>query len=513
MEEFMSAESSKKGLLETEDWWAVWIGLFIFILGMTPLLTGGKVDLLGWVIKPSVWLDFGKSMGPFKKGALNSIVSLLLTYVAYTAVLTVGAKFLGLNIKKFVIGFTVVYFVTFLCYLIGHHAFIAADSLGAAKKAVLSANPGLKSDPGALKSAAEGAMKLMLSADAGLIIALFVGLFIGNFMPKFAEYLSEAARPEWFIKTAIVVLGIGVGLKAAGSLSLSFNIIFRGLCAIIEAYLIYWAVVYYIARKWFKFSKEWAAPLASGISICGVSAAIATGGAIRARPIVPIMVSSLVVVFAVVELIVLPFAAKAFLSHEPLVAAAWMGLAVKTDGAAVASGQLTASLLLGSDAAQGKGWSEQLIILTTTNIKVFIDIFIGVWAAILAIIWSTKIDTEKSGQKFSGSEIWDRFPKFVLGYIFTFALMLIVGFALTGKEAETVATLKAAKMGAKETDLFRKMFFALTFFSIGVVSNFKKLWEEGIGRLAIVYIIGLFGFIIWVALLISWLFFAGVYPK
>ena len=59
---------------------------------------------------------------------------------------------------------------------------------------------------------------------------------------------------------------------------------FRGLCAIIEAYLIYWALVYYIARRYFKFSREWAAPLASGISICGVSAAIATGSAIgRAR--------------------------------------------------------------------------------------------------------------------------------------------------------------------------------------------------------------------------------------
>ena len=82
---------------------------------------------------------------------------------------------------------------------------------------------------------------------------------------------------------------------------------FRGFCAIVEAYLIYWAVVYYIARKYFKFSREWAAPLASGISICGVSAAIATGGAIRARPIVPIMVSSLVVIFVAVEMVILPF--------------------------------------------------------------------------------------------------------------------------------------------------------------------------------------------------------------
>src|SRR5438270_5914172 len=132
-------------------------------------------------------------------------------------------------------------------------------------------------------------------------------------------------------------MGGALGVKAASSGKLFEAILFRGFAAIIEAYLIYWALVYFIARKYFKFSREWAAPLASGISICGVSAAIATGAAIRARPVVPVMVSSLVVVFSVVELLLLPFAARTFLAHEPMVAAAWMGLAVKTDGAAVAS--------------------------------------------------------------------------------------------------------------------------------------------------------------------------------
>ena len=99
-----------------------------------------------------------------------------------------------------------------------------------------------------------------------------------------------------------------------------------------------WPVVYLIARKGFGFSREWSAPLASGISICGVAAAIATGGAIRARPQFPVLVSSLVVIFAVIEVLLLPALANAFMSHEPLVAAAWMGLAVKTDGAAVAAG-------------------------------------------------------------------------------------------------------------------------------------------------------------------------------
>ena len=56
------------------------------------------------------------------------------------------------------------------------------------------------------------------------------------------------------------------------------------------------------------------------------------------------------------------------------------------------------------------------------------------------------------------------------------------------------------------------LFFCLTFFTIGVVSNFRKLWEEGIGKLAAVYVVGLFGFIIWFGLVISWMFFGGVLP-
>ena len=136
-----------------------------------------------------------------------------------------------------------------------------------------------------------------LSTEAGLILALLVGILISNVAPGLAEWLKSACRPELFVKIAIVIMGAELGVKAAGAADFAGHIIFRGLCAIVEAYLLYWCVVYYVARKYFKFNREWAAPLASGISICGVSAAIATGGAIRARPVVPIMVSSLVVVF------------------------------------------------------------------------------------------------------------------------------------------------------------------------------------------------------------------------
>ena len=154
---------------------------------------------------------------------------------------------------------------------------------------------------------------LKLTNEGGYIVALVVGLVIANFFPRFAEWLKEAIRPELYIKIAIVILGAFVAVTAASKLTLASSLLLRGLAAIVEAYLIYWAVVYYIARKWFGFSREWAAPLASGISICGVAAAIATGGAIRARPQVPVLVSSLVVVFAVVEVLVLPWIAQTYL--------------------------------------------------------------------------------------------------------------------------------------------------------------------------------------------------------
>src|SRR5438093_8069207 len=324
--------------------------------------------------------------------------------------------------------------------------------------------------------------------------------------PGSAAWMKEAVRPEWYIKTAIVILGGFLGLIAAEKLSLATSLMFRGLAAIIEAYLIYWAVVYFVARKWFGFSREWAAPLASGISICGVSAAIATGGAIRARPIVPIMVASLVVIFAVVELLILPFAANAFLAREPMVAGAWMGLAVKTDGAAVASGAIAESLILASNAAEGVNYARGWILGTTATVKIFIDIFIGIWAFILAYIWTNHIEVRTAGDKAKIGEIWERFPKFIVGYVLTFLVVLLLAY---GASPETAGKIRA---GMGEANTFRVIFFIMTFFTIGVMSNFRKLWEEGIGKLAAVYVVCLFGFVIWVGLVISWVFFAGVKP-
>lgn len=473
-----------RSLLKSEDWMSLWIGLLIFALSL-GLLFGP--DILGWAVKTNVWVSAGEALQPVSDNyaGLGGGASLILTFLFLLVLMTMAARGLEANIPRFMFGFTVIFAVSYLCWFAGHYAYIAAT-------------------PDKLDALGIG-WSMNLTGEAGYILALVVGLVVGNFFPRAAERVAEATKPELFIKIAIVVMGLGLGVKAVDALDLASAVIFRGLCAIVEAYLIYWAVVYFVARKYFKFSKEWAAPLASGISICGVSAAIATGGAIRARPIIPIMVSSLVVIFAVVELVVLPFAAQAFLTHEPMVAGAWMGLAVKTDGAAVASGAITDALIRAKAIeVMNVEWAEGWILMATTTVKVFIDIFIGVWAFVLAILWVTVID-RKEGEKVRMVEIWDRFPKFVLGYVLTFVIILVVVLLVP-------TLLEPAKAAASEANVFRQLFFAMTFFAIGVVSNFRKLWEEGIGRLAAIYAICLFGFIIWVGLVISWVFFHGVTP-
>lgn len=468
----------------SEDWLALGLGLLLFLLSLPSL---GGVEVFGWGIKTNVWLDPAKAMTPVSArfSALPGLGALLLTYVFLMALLAAAARLLGARLGAFIKGFTILFFLSYFCWALGHCAYIAATSDQLKKFGI--------------------SWSLNLTGEAGFIIALLAGLVVGNFAPGLAAAMKEAVRPELYIKIAIVLLGAGLGVKSAEALGLASSVMFRGLCAIVEAYLIYWALVYFVARKYFRFSREWAAPLASGISICGVSAAIATGAAIRARPIVPIMVSSLVVIFAVFELLLLPFLAQHFLHHEPLVAGAWMGLAVKTDGAAIASGAIADSLIRAKAlASSGLAYKEGWITLTATTVKVFIDVFIGIWSFILAVIWSTKIE-RKPGEKVRAVEIWERFPKFILGYVVTFLVLLLI---CLGAPAQ----MGAAKSVTAGTDVFRVLFFVLTFFTIGVVSNFRKLWEEGIGRLAAVYVVCLFGFIIWIGLLISWLFFHGVKP-
>lgn len=475
-------QATKPGI--SEDWLAVWIGLLVFVLSL-GLLFGA--DLLGWAATTSVWAVPGKALAPAAKSysQLPASISLLATYGFLLTVLLLAARAMRANVKRFAIGVTVVFALSYACWFLGSWAYIAAT-------------PDKRQAFGIDWS-------LNLTNESGYIIALLAGLILGNFLPGVVQKFKDAIRPELYIKTAIVILGGFLGVTALDQRRLASAMLFEGLCAIVCAYLIFWPIVYYVARRYFGFSREWAAPLASGISICGVSAAIATGSAIKARPVVPVMVSSLVVIFSVVELLVLPFAAQHYLFGQPMVAGAWMGLAVKTDGAAVASGAITDALVNAKAlAVSGIHFQPGLTLGVATMVKVFIDIFIGVWAFVLAWVWSAKIE-RREGERVHPIQIWQRFPKFILGYLGTFLIVLALG-------ALAPAQVPKIKASMGEANIFRAIFFVMTFFAIGALSNFRKLWQEGIAKLAAVYLLCLFAYIIWVGLLISWLFFHGMLP-
>ncbi|ACV68254.1 putative sulfate exporter family transporter [Desulfohalobium retbaense] len=473
------------GMATQEDWWAVWLGFIFFGLGLLSIF--GGIDLVGWVAYPSKWVNISNAVSPLGDAyqGLGSIGSILVTYLLFTAATCTGAYFQKLDMKKYFLGWTAIFAITYMVWVIGHHAFFAANVTNRAKF-------GLD-------------FSLSLGGGASYILALIVGLIIGNFFKGFARFLSEAAKPEWYIKTAIVFLGVKVGYMALKAAGFVLELALAGAAATIVAYLIFWPGTYLIARRGFKLPRKMAAVLSSGISICGVSAAVATGGAVRAKPLVVVMVSALIVVYAVIELVVLPPIFTGTMMDEPIVAGAALGMTVKTDGADAAAGAVLDELMRNKKIAQdGTQWQEGWITTSAVMTKIWIDMFIGLWAFILALIWVYRID-HRQGEKVPFSEVWHRFPKFVLGYLFTWFVYVALLFLVSPEMQEF------AKVGAMPVEKgMRKLFFMLTFVSIGAITDFKKLAEAKFGRMVFVYFIALFLFIVPVGIIVSYVFHHGM---
>lgn len=451
-----------------DDAWALLLGLAVVGLALFGL--AGQQPL-GWAAKFTEWVSISKAVKPVAWD-MPGWLSLAATVAAVSGVLTARLVWIGGKPLAALGASAIVVILGLGSYLLGHQACIAATD---GSRFILP-------------------FRLGLTGEAGYLVALATGLVLGNLFPGAARALSGAARTELFIKTAIVLVGVSLAAKTLGQQGAAGRVVLRGVAAIAEAYLLYWGLVYLLARTAFRFPREWAAPLASGISICGVSAAMATGAAIRARPGVPVLVSSLVVVFSTIELVFLPFLAHALLPDNPMVAAAWMGLAVKTDGAAVAAGAVTEALY-----QPGPG---SLMVATTTLIKVFIDLFIGVWCFILAIAWQRWFRSDK-GDKVRLVEILERMPLFLVGYFLAFLGLLALGSLVP-------ETIKGIKVVEGQTEAFRKPLFALAFLSIGMATDLRRLASPGMGRLVLVYLVAIFGFIIWMALAISWIFFHDI---
>jgi uncharacterized membrane protein YadS len=212
----------------------------------------------------------------------------------------------------------------------------------------------------------------------------------------------------------------------------------------------------------------------------------------------------LIVIYAMMELIILPGFYAGVAPDQPIVNGAAMGMTVKTDGADAAAGAILDELMRARASLEGINWEEGWILTASIMTKLWIDMFIGVWAFVLALIWVYHVERSPGQSTVGLSEVWFRFPKFVLGYV-------LCWFTYTGIALFWPDLIAAAKVGAGTVQSpMRKMMFMLTFVSMGVVTDFSKL--RGMGRLALLYGLALIVVIAPVAYFVAWTFHHGMTP-
>jgi uncharacterized membrane protein YadS len=304
-----------------------------------------------------------------------------------------------------------------------------------------------------------------------VIFSLFIGLFISNVIGV-PSWLKEAVRTEYYIKTGLVILGAGI---------LFPEILQAGVLGILQALAVVFAVwyaCYWVARR-LKVDEEFAAILASAVSICGVSAAIAACGAIKGDKKKLSYVISLTLIVAVPMMVAMPWIVR-LLHFGDAVAGAWIGGTLDTTGSVVAAGALI------SEKAMRVG----------TIVKFSQNVLIGVAAFVLSLWWSLSGKAGGGGQHPGARVIWDRFPKFVLGFL---AMSVLFSFVLS---PSLVGRTKGLLTG------LRTVWLSLAFVSIGLETRFTKLVGLGKGRPALAFITAEAFNVLW-TLLVAWLLFGG----
>ncbi len=274
-----------------------------------------------------------------------------------------------------------------------------------------------------------------------VFFAVLIGLTIRNTvgLPKWME---SAVRSEYYIKAGLVILGSSILFKEimrAGAL---------GMVQALVVVLAVWYFSFWIATKIFKIDKEMSMLLSSSVSICGVSAAIATSGAIKGNPKKLSFVISLVLIVAIPMMYLLPYLAGIMgLSQE--VAGAWLGGTIDTTAAVVASGKF-----IGETAEQ-----YSVIIKSAQNV------LLGVAAFVISIYWSYKgTNTEIRP---SAGVLWARFPKFVLGFLIASLLFSFAFNMEMGKELSRIANRGS-----------RELLFSIAFVCIGLETDFRYIFKK-----------------------------------
>ncbi|MXV37727.1 putative sulfate exporter family transporter [Flavobacteriaceae bacterium Ap0902] len=272
-----------------------------------------------------------------------------------------------------------------------------------------------------------------------VFFSVLIGLLIRNLigLPK---WLAPAVRSEYYIKAGLVLLGS----------SILFNELLKtGGLGLIQAVVVVFSVWYFAfwLSKKMKLDDEMGMLLASSVSICGVSAAIATSGAIKGDPKKLSIIVSLVLIVAIPMMYLLPVISN-YLGLSQEVGGAWLGGTIDTTAAVVASGKF-----LGETAE-----SYSIIIKSAQNI------LLGAAAFAISIYWSYKGVNDNIRP--SKRVLWQRFPKFVIGFVLA---SLIFSFSFEPEVARSLSKIAKAPRG---------LLFSLAFVCIGLETSLKDIFKK-----------------------------------
>ncbi len=409
-------------LIRKEDWWAIWIGLGLISIAVALFSSGASLKWLA--VAPQKWSHAADIQAQLQQHGLRYLALFLLWVVAFGS----GITALGQRLSAFVVAFVPLFLTAAGIYFLGLWDQSARYNL----------EPPL--------------------------VALALGLLIANTVGA-PQWLVPALRVEFYIKTGIVLLGASLPLTLLA---------WAGPVAMLQAAIVSVVTfgVIYASAVWLGLDRRLAATLGTGGAVCGVSGAIAIGGAVGARKQDVSVAISLVVVWAVVMIFALPLAART-LGLSTGVAGAWIGTSEFADAAGLAAAQTYAGYAGKVPGIAGNG--DAAVAAFTLMKVVGRDVWIGVWAFVLSLWATTRWEKTGVESKAGPLEIWHRFPKFVLGFLAASVIVTLVsrGYLYADYKKEVIPALVAPLQA------LRTWAFTFAFLSIGLTTRLREFASVG----------------------------------
>lgn len=434
-------KTSLSKLWKTEDWLAVWLGFIIISAGIISVLTGAFDFSAAKFSTWHLWENVAEKKSLFDQFTAPFWIKLVRTFLVLGVLFTAGVKLQGGKIREYLPAFAALFVLAVVVRLIS----------------------------------AEFTLNRYLE---WAFWALIVGLLISNTVGVPA-WLRPAIRTEFYIKTGLVVMGFSVLFSNIAK----FGLYGLGIAWIVTPIVIIF--MWWFGTKVLKIdNKPLVITVASATSVCGTSAAIATGAAAGAKKNDLGIAISISIIFTILMMVFEPMIIKA-VGMSPLMGGALIGGTVDSTGAVVLAGNA-----LGPE-------GEQAAVL----VKSIQNILIGFIAFFVALFFATKVE-KNSDRKVGAGEIWTRFPKFIIGF---FVASVVASFVI-----QPLAGSADVKAINSVLDQYKNWAFVLAFTSIGLDTNFREIAKQlhG-GKVLWLYIVGQL-FNIALTFLAVWLLLSGV---